>query len=102
MEYLMGYIIALIPITKRVFAILLPITFPMAISGEFLSIALTETVNSGIEVPNPAIIDPTKTLERFNFFEIDIDEFIKNSPPRYNNRSPKNSDNKGVIYNFIN
>ena len=44
-----GVIVELQPKTKKILKILLPTTFPIAISGFFLSEATTEVANSGNE-----------------------------------------------------
>ena len=48
-----------IPITNKILKIFEPKTFPRAISCFFVKAALTETTNSGKEVPRATIVTPT-------------------------------------------
>ena len=54
---LMGFIIELIPITKKIFAIHEPIILPNEISGLFCKAAPNDIANSGAEVPKATIIN---------------------------------------------
>lgn len=85
-----GDIVAATPRTSKILAILLPITFPMAISGESLRTAPIETVISGIEVPKPTMTELTNILEIFKFLATDIEPAIKDSPPKYKITNPNN------------
>jgi len=78
-----GVIRADIPSINKIFAILLPITFPTAISGVFFNMASTETVISGIDVPKPTITELTKILEIFKCLATDTAPLMSASPPKY-------------------
>lgn len=77
-----------IPRTSKILAILLPITFPIAISGKPSSIAFIETVISGIDVPNPTTTELTNILEILRFFAIEIEPLIRDSPPKNKINNP--------------
>ena len=53
-----GVILALHPNTKKILKRLLPITFPIAISGFFFSAATMEVASSGREVPPATSVNP--------------------------------------------
>ena len=55
---LSGVMDALHPSTKKMLNRLLPITFPIAISGFFFNAATTEVANSGSEVPPATNVSP--------------------------------------------
>ena len=55
----MGNIIELIPKTKPIFAIFDPTTFPIAIPEYPSRVAFKLTTNSGKDVPNATIVNPT-------------------------------------------
>ena len=57
------------PKTKRIFAILLPITFDIAISVCPIEEEQREVANSGKEVPSDTSKKPTKKPLTFNFLE---------------------------------
>ena len=58
LSILMGNIIEVIPRTSRMFAILLPITFPRAMSPFPLNDAKMLTISSGVVVPIETIVSP--------------------------------------------
>lgn len=53
---------------RRIFAILLPTTFPRAISLFSCILAKRLTISSGIEVPKATIVRPITRLEMPSFF----------------------------------
>ena len=53
-----GVMLALHPNTKKILKRLLPITFPIAISGFFFSAATIEVASSGREVPPATSVRP--------------------------------------------
>ncbi len=85
-----GKKIAVSPITKRIFAMLLPKTFPTAISTFFLNAAATEEASSGADVPKAIISAPITTsgIPRISAREIAwvtknfADKTIANAPKR--------------------
>lgn len=65
-----GVILALQPNTKKILNKLLPITFPMAISGFFFKDATTDVANSGKDVPPATSVRPITDSETPKFFAI--------------------------------
>ena len=61
-----GVIIDAKPRTSRIFDILLPTTLPQAIPGDLSNTALTETTNSGNDVPRAIIVIPINWGFTFN------------------------------------
>ncbi len=65
-----GFIIAINPITSRMFAMFEPITFPIAIPGEFIIVAVSDALNSGKLVPIAIIVKPIMNSFKPNDFAI--------------------------------
>ena len=76
-------------VTRNIFAILEPITFPIEMSGDPFITASMETTSSQRDVPNPITIRPIKNSETFSFFPIATEPEIKISAPLITSRSPK-------------
>ena len=76
-----GLIKAQIPIIKRIFKILLPITFPSTISALLEIIDLTETANSGALVPKATIVRPISIFDNLKFCAKDAAPSTKTSAP---------------------
>ena len=76
-----GLIKAQIPIIKRIFKILLPITFPSTISALLETIDLTETANSGALVPKATIVRPINIFDNLKFCAKDAAPSTKTSAP---------------------
>jgi len=96
---IIGVIKAAMAVTNRMFAILLPIMFPSAISGDPINTASTETVSSAKLVPNPMITALTSIFESLNLRAITKTPLRTPSPPMY-----KKNKLKGIIIksNIIN
>ena len=80
--------IAVIPNTKPMFAILDPMTFPKAISEKPPNAACKLTNNSGAEVANETTVNPMIIFEILNLKEMATEDLTKNSPPTTNNTNP--------------
>ena len=77
-----GMIIADIPSTSNILAILLPITLPIAKSGEPSNAAKRFTINSGADVPNETTVSPITSGEIFSFnAKDDAPLTIDSAPP---------------------
>ena len=79
-------------VTRNIFAILEPITFPIEMSGDPFITASMETTSSQRDVPNPITIRPIKNSETFSFFPIATEAEIKISAPLTTSSSPKIKD----------
>lgn len=95
-----GDIIAVIPKTKPILAILDPITFPKAISGEPSKAACRLTNSSGAEVAKDTTVIPITSLEILNLKESDTDDRTKNSPPTTNRTNPSTIQTRLIYYIF--
>ena len=73
--------IAVIPNTKAIFAILEPITLPKAKSGEPFKAACKLTKSSGAEVANDTTVIPMINFDRFSLKDKPTADRTKNSPP---------------------
>ena len=93
--------IAVIPNTKPIFAILEPITFPNAMSDAPCNAACKLTNNSGAEVANDTTVIPITSLEILNLKDNATEERTKNSPPTTNKINPKITQNKLIKQNFL-
>ena len=80
--------IAVKPNTIPILAILDPITFPNAISGDPSRAACKLTNSSGADVAKETTVIPITTLDKLNLNDRATDERTKNSPPITNRRSP--------------
>ncbi len=83
-----GEIIAVIPKTNPILAILDPITFPSAISETPSKAACKLTNNSGAEVAKDTTVIPITSLEILSLKESPTDALTKKSPPTTNNAKP--------------
>ena len=95
-----GDIIAVIPKTNPIFAILEPITFPKAISGAPSKAACKLTKSSGAEVAKDTTVIPITNFEIFNLKDNATEERTRNSPPTTNNNNPKITQTKLMTQNF--
>jgi hypothetical protein len=84
-----GAIMAVIPNTIPILAILEPITFPIAISGLLSRAACILTKSSGAEVAKETTVKPITILEILNLNESATEDLTKNSPPTTKNKNPK-------------
>ena len=82
-----GVMLALQPNTKNMLKRLLPITFPMAISGFFFNAATTEVANSGNEVPPATKVNPIIDSLTPRFRAMPLAPSTNHCPP---NMSPHN------------
>ena len=82
--------IAVIPSTNPIFAMLDPITFPREISENPAKAACKLTNNSGAEVAKETTVNPIIILEILNLKEIATEDLTKNSPPTTNKTNPIN------------
>ncbi len=73
--------IVIIPRTKPIFAILDPITLPIAKLGRPLSVALRLTINSGADVAKDTTVIPIIILGIDNFNEMSTEDLVNKSPP---------------------
>lgn len=80
--------VPVIPKTSRILKILLPTTFPIAISDCFFNDAITEVTISGADVPNATIVRPITASETPNEDAIDFAELTKSSAPSHSHTSP--------------
>ena len=69
------------PKTRRIFEILLPTTLPQAIPGDFSSTALTDTTNSGNDVPNAIMVIAISCGFILRLFAVLTDPETNFSPP---------------------
>lgn len=95
-----GEIIAVIPKTRPILAMLDPITFPKAISGEPSKAACKLTKSSGAEVAKDTTVIPITNLEMLNLKESDTEDRTKNSPPTTNKSNPSTIQTKLINYIF--
>ena len=79
-------------VTKKIFAIFEPMTFPTEISGDPLITASIETTSSHSEVPKPTTINPIKNSETLSFLPIAIALDISISAPFTKRKSPIKSE----------
>src|SRR5690554_1806280 len=93
-----GEIIAVIPNTKPILAILEPITFPSAISGEPSKAACKLTKSSGAEVAKDTTVIPITSLEILNLRDKETEDRTKNSPPTTNKTKPKTIQSKLIVF----
>lgn len=79
------------PIIRRIFAMLDPITLPMAIPGAYVFPTTDNKLvsSSGTEVPNPTTTIPIKSGESLRLLAIPRDPLTKYSPPPRRKISPK-------------
>ena len=83
-----GKIIAVIPIIRPMFAIFDPTTFPrLTIEFPFRA-ALTDTNNSGDDVPSATIVSPMRSFDILNLDAIATLLLTKKSPPKNNSKNP--------------
>ena len=85
-----GEIIAVIPNTKPIFAILEPITLPKEISEKPSKAAFKLTINSGAEVAKETTVKPITILESLSLQDNPTEDLTKNSPPTTKKRNPRN------------
>ncbi len=85
---LKGRISAHIPKIRRIFAILLPTTLPIARSGEPLRAETIFTVNSGADVPNDTTVNPITSAGIPSFFDIEAAPRTNPSAPAIKITSP--------------
>ena len=81
--------IAVIPKTKPIFAMLDPITLPNEISEEPLNAACRLTNNSGAEVAKETTVKPITSLEIFNLKDSATEDLTKYSPPTTKRMNPR-------------
>ena len=81
--------IAVIPNTNPILAILDPMTFPRAISEKPFNAAFTLTISSGAEVANETTVKPMTILDRCSLKDKATEERTRNSPPMTKNNNPK-------------
>ena len=89
LESFTGRIIAVTPKIRKILAILLPNTFPMAIPELPLKLAIKLTINSGKEVPKETTVSPIVISEIFIFFATAEDPVTKKSAPFTRHTNPK-------------
>ena len=83
-----GKIIAVIPRTRPILAILLPIIFPIAISLDSFIEAVKLTANSGLEVPKAITVNPIinglmpSSRDKFD------EPLTSHSAPKYTPKNP--------------
>ena len=75
-------------VTRNIFAILEPTTFPTEMSGDPFVTASIETTSSQSEVPKPTTINPIKNSEILSFLPIAIALDISISAPFTKSKSP--------------
>ncbi len=78
---IIGDTIAAIALTNKIFAVLLPTMFPIAISGAFTKTASILTVSSARLVPKPIITALTKIADKLNLFAKANTPFKVPTPP---------------------
>ena len=76
-----GVMLALHPNTKKILKRLLPITFPIAISGFFFSAATIEVASSGREVPPATSVRPMIDSLTPRLRAIPVAPLTNNCPP---------------------
>lgn len=76
-----GVMLALHPSTKKILKRLLPITFPMAISGFFFSAATMDVASSGREVPAATSVRPIMDSLTPRLRAIPVAPLTNNCPP---------------------
>ena len=84
----MGEIIAVIPKTKPILAILDPMIFPKEISENPSKAACKLTSNSGAEVAKDTTVSPITIREIFILKDKATEDRTKNSPPTTSKVSP--------------
>ena len=90
------------PITKKIFIILEPITFPNAIFDSFFLKADSVVANSGKDVPKATkVILIIKLLLNPKLSDIPITPLIKNSEPNETNKKPIIMKNKTLLKLFL-
>ncbi len=86
-----GITSAHVPKIRRMFAILLPIMFPIAISAEPASADCRETTSSGVEVPNATIVSPITRSDIPKRLAIEPAPSTKKSAPLIRSAKPTQS-----------
>ena len=77
------------PNTKPILAMLEPITFPKAISGDPSRAACKLTSNSGAEVAKETTVIPITSFDSLNLNDNATEDRTKNSPPITSKSKPK-------------
>ena len=80
-------------VTRKILAILEPMTFPTEMSGDPFMTASIETTSSQSDVPKPTTINPIKNSETLSFFPIAIALDMSISAPFTKSKSPNKSVN---------
>ena len=88
-EKVIGEIVDTPPTTKRMFKILLPTTFPTAISDSFLITPITDVANSGKEEPIATNVNPITLSESPKTRAVPVAAFKNKSPPKIKAIAPK-------------
>ena len=84
----MGRIKIVSPKTKAIFAMLEPMTFPIAMPALPITAAFKLTNSSGAEVPKETTVIPIKNGETFSFLAKAVELFTNISPPINRNIIP--------------
>ena len=88
---LIGLMTAAIPINRRMFRILLPMTLPRSISVLPLTREEIETASSGAPVPNATMVRPINCLETLKFDATEEAPETSQSAPLIKNTNPATS-----------
>lgn len=80
---------AVIPIISKILAMLLPITFPIAIPLLPFKLEVMLTISSGKEVPIETTVRPITKLDIFSLFAMEIAPSTRKSAPCISNKKPK-------------
>jgi hypothetical protein len=94
----MGRIKIVSPSTKAIFAILEPITLPMAIPVLPCSAAFKLTKSSGAEVPKETTVIPIKNGETFSFEAKAAELLTSKSPPTKRKTIPRRRNTTTIDY----
>lgn len=86
---LRGYKSAETPKISKIFAILLPKIFPMAIPESPFRLELMFTTSSGAEVPKATIVSPITISEMLNLLAVEDAQLTSISAPLIKNTNPR-------------